>query len=236
MFIDPSGHWPDWNKLVQGAILATVGVLTVAAVVATGGAATAVVALGYAAVATAGTTLAIQGTAEVVESVTGKNPVRDDMGENLYDAVMNASLAVASLGEAAIEAGSNITIGNTNNLIKNEKSDSKVLRNNLIKANIKPPEYRNAAHHIVAGGSSYKAAEEARIILSNYGIGINDAVNGVFLPIEKGVSEAAYHCSLHTYEYYNAVLKLLQNTKTRNEAEKVLKEIANRLLDGTFGK
>ncbi len=105
MFIDPSGHWPDWNKLVQGAILATVGVLTVAAVVATGGAATAVVALGYAALATAGMTLAIQGTAEVVESITGKNPVKDDMGENLYDAVMNVSLAVASMGSAIVQTG-----------------------------------------------------------------------------------------------------------------------------------
>lgn len=37
------------------------------------------------------------------------------------------------------------------------KADSKVLRQNLINAGVKVPDYANAAHHIVAGNSA-KAA------------------------------------------------------------------------------
>lgn len=70
------------------------------------------------------------------------------------------------------------------------KADSTKLRKNLIKAGDEVPEYRNAAHHIVAGNA--KLAEESRAVLNNYGIDINDSVNGVFLPTEKGVSNSAY--------------------------------------------
>ena len=58
-------------------------------------------------------------------------------------------------------------------------------------AGIETPKYDNAAHHIVAGGSP--KTEVARIILERFGIGINDVENGVFLPIEKVVTDAAYH-------------------------------------------
>ena len=49
----------------------------------------------------------------------------------------------------------------------------------------------NCAHHIVAGTA--KREQEARMVLERINIGINDAINGVFLPIEKGVSQATYH-------------------------------------------
>ncbi|MBE5951419.1 MAG: hypothetical protein E7260_07455 [Lachnospiraceae bacterium] len=110
--------------------------------------------------------------------------------------------------------------------------DSRILRANMIAAGIEVPEYRNAAHHIVAGASA-KAAE-ARAILQKFGIGINDAVNGVFLPTEKGVSEAMYHPSLHTDQYYRIVTELLSQANSREEVMDILVDIAEQLLNGTF--
>ena len=42
------------------------------------------------------------------------------------------------------------------------------------------PDFPNAAHHIVAGKAP--SAEAARQILLEYGVDIDDAANGVFLP------------------------------------------------------
>lgn len=113
-----------------------------------------------------------------------------------------------------------------------EKASSRVLRRNLVAEGDKEPVYKHAAHHIVAGNS--KKAEDARAILKKYGIGINDAVNGVFLPTEKGVSNAAYHPSLHTNEYYDKVYDNLREARSREEVEFILKDIKQQLLEGTF--
>ena len=51
---------------------------------------------------------------------------------------------------------------------------------NLNNSGIITPEFRNAAHHIVAGTA--RLAQDARDVLYKFGVGINDAVNGVFLP------------------------------------------------------
>lgn len=65
-----------------------------------------------------------------------------------------------------------------------EKASSVILRKNMISAGMEVPEYRNAAHHIVAGTA--QKAQQARAVLEKFGVGINDAINGVFLPIERG--------------------------------------------------
>lgn len=111
-------------------------------------------------------------------------------------------------------------------------ADSKILRRNLIEAGFAEPNYRNAAHHIVAGNAS--AAIEARKILQSFGIDINAAVNGVFLPIEQGVSDAYYHVSLHTDTYYQKVTELLRNASSRYEVTLILNQIREQLLNGTF--
>lgn len=48
-----------------------------------------------------------------------------------------------------------------------------------------------AAHHIVAEHAV--EAMDTRAILRKFGIDIDDAINGVFLPSAKGTSGAAYH-------------------------------------------
>jgi RHS repeat-associated protein len=111
---------------------------------------------------------------------------------------------------------------------------SKVLRQNMIEAGIDVPNYANAAHHIVAG-SSPKAAE-ARAILQKYGVDINDANNGVFLPTIKDLSEGAYHPSLHTNAYYNEVNKQLLKATSKDDVLSILDDIKEQLIDGTFLK
>lgn len=104
----------------------------------------------------------------------------------------------------------------------------------MIEAGSEVPDYANAAHHIVAGNSA-KAAE-ARSILQKYGIDINDASNGTFLPTVKDVAESAYHPSLHTNAYYDEVNNLLSDVTSKQEALDVLNYISESLKDGTFMK
>ncbi|WMJ23153.1 AHH domain-containing protein [Paludicola sp. MB14-C6] len=112
------------------------------------------------------------------------------------------------------------------------KPSSKALRQNMIEAGLDVPDYANAAHHIVAG-SSPKAAE-ARAILQKFGVDINDATNGVFLPTVKNVAEGAYHPSLHTDSYYRKVSDLLSGAKSKNDVLDILDDIADQLSKGTF--
>ena len=109
---------------------------------------------------------------------------------------------------------------------------SKVLRQNLIDAGVEVPDYPNAAHHIVAGNSP-KAAE-ARAILQKYGVDINDAANGTFLPTVRDVAEGAYHPSLHTDSYYRKVTELLSSAKSKEDVLDILDDIAEQLQSGTF--
>jgi hypothetical protein len=92
-----------------------------------------------------------------------------------------------------------------------------------------------AAHHMVAG--LHKPAAEARAILSRFGIDINDAANGVFLPRNKNVltpPPGALHSSLHSNAYYYEVERLLGRATTRQKAIETLGLIRQRLLEGRF--
>ncbi len=97
----------------------------------------------------------------------------------------------------------------------------------------RPPGY--AAHHIVAGNDQRAAA--AREILKQFGISINAAVNGVFLPADKEaeiINGEAVHSSLHTRDYFDAVEDALKMAKAREEAADVLRRIGRALQSGNF--
>lgn len=111
-------------------------------------------------------------------------------------------------------------------------SSSKKLRESLVAAGKQVPDYDNAAHHIVAGTS--QNAVEARKVLENCGIDINDAANGVFLPTVKDVTDAAYHPSLHTDAYYRKVSEMLKGVTQKEDALDILADIADQLTNGTF--
>ena len=116
--------------------------------------------------------------------------------------------------------------------ILSETANSKVLRDNMTAIGKLAPDYKHAAHHIVAGRA--EGAFEARSILWKYGISVNDAVNGVFLPTVKSASDATYHPGLHTVEYYSQVNKMLNSAKSKEDVIGILNDIATQLITGTF--
>ncbi|GAB4570514.1 MAG: hypothetical protein Tsb0020_25360 [Haliangiales bacterium] len=96
---------------------------------------------------------------------------------------------------------------------------------------IRPP--GAAAHHIVAGKAP--AAADARAVLNKFNIGINNAINGVFLPATRAspnVTGTAVHSTLHTRKYYRYVNNALNSAKTRVQAEAILNRIREKLLSG----
>ena len=95
---DPTGCWPDWGKLASSALTITIGVLAVAAVVSTGGAATPLVVAGLVATATAGVGCIGFGVADGVEALTGENPVKEAIGEDNYAIAELGCVIIASAG------------------------------------------------------------------------------------------------------------------------------------------
>ncbi len=81
------------------------------------------------------------------------------------------------------------------------------------------------AHHIVAQRSRFAAGSKA--ILARFGIGVHDAANGAWLA--RGA-----HQGIHTRAYYEAVEKALSKASSRAEALKILQEIRDGILSGTF--
>ena len=78
---------------------------------------------------------------------------------------------------------------------------------------------------MVAGKAD--GAKVSQTILQKFGVGINDAENGVFLP-------GKVHDHLHTHAYYRAVEKELGMATTREEAIDILASIRYGLLNGGF--
>ena len=147
MYVDPSGCWPDWGKLASGVMLVGIGVLTVVAVASTGGAATPVVAAVYAGMATAGTVVAVQGAAEIEESFTGKNVVRDFMGEETYEIVKYGSLAVISIGGSLMSSG---TLDRIDTSLSNRFNQwDRTLQNT---SELKPSMFHNLTNNGIAQG------------------------------------------------------------------------------------
>jgi len=105
-FSDPTGTWPDWGTLAKGALFATIGAMAVTAVVLSGGACTPLVAAGYAAMATGGVVAFAMGSAEVYESFTGTNPLRETMGDEAYDTMQFGAATLISFGFTLVSVSS----------------------------------------------------------------------------------------------------------------------------------
>lgn len=111
---------------------------------------------------------------------------------------------------------------------------SRKLGKNLIRsgASRKPGEH---AHHIVAHGEP--DAAQIRGILEKFGIDINSAENGVFLPGYKKSPNpfgAAVHLSTNTGPYYKSVNAMLNKATNRSEAAATLDYLRGRLLSGPW--
>jgi hypothetical protein len=94
------------------------------------------------------------------------------------------------------------------------------------------------AHHIVA--QSDKRAKASRDFLFDWGIGINDAVNGVYLPKKAGsvpgMDDATAHEIIHTSPYHLEVWSRLRDIQGESSsvARVELREMASDMVAGEF--
>ena len=107
---DKNGSWPDWNKVLEGTLLATIGILTVAAVISSGGTCAPLVAAAYSVVGTSGVIATAVGASEVVEGFTESNPIKEEIGDYNYNTLKNGSLAVISLSPIVLPLGSSLSV------------------------------------------------------------------------------------------------------------------------------
>ena len=115
-----------------------------------------------------------------------------------------------------------------------DKTPSEILGGNLEAAGVpRPPD--TAAHHIVPYGD--RRAQRIRDLLGSFNppIDLNSAANGVFLPSRPGsTAPGAYHPSLHSNDYYDALAQDFDYVENREDAINTLDRIRERLLDGTY--
>ncbi|MFG3001974.1 ricin-type beta-trefoil lectin domain protein [Streptomyces sp. NPDC048340] len=107
------------------------------------------------------------------------------------------------------------------------------LRNALNAAGDVEPATPHSPHHIVAGNSP-KAAS-ARAQLDKFGIGVNDAENGVWLPRSSSSPNPhglSVHSKIHTNEYYTYVNDLMSGARNMSEALDVIGHVRRQLQGG----
>jgi RHS repeat-associated protein len=127
-----------------------------------------------------------------------------------------------------------VLAGETPVLVHNSNcsSNAKILGENLEASGVTRPA-DTAAHHIVASTSPKAAA--ARQQLAKFGIDINDAGNGVFLPrgsASANPTGASVHSRIHTNDYYAYVNDLIGGARNANEARDVLGHLRRQLQGG----
>lgn len=93
-----------------------------------------------------------------------------------------------------------------------------------------------ATHHMVAHGHEW--AKPARKILAQFGVTINEAVNGVYLPQflkSPNPNGAIVHATLaNNAKYYEKVNKFLEGAASKADLIKRLERIRETLLNGKF--
>ncbi|WP_157367925.1 SpvB/TcaC N-terminal domain-containing protein [Alloactinosynnema sp. L-07] len=233
---DPTGA-STWNR-VMGGLKAVGGVLEMAAGAA-GGAATSWTGVG----AVAGAVVVVHGadvtsaglrqlwTGEETSSLTSQGLQAAGMSRRNAEIVDTTITVVGSLGTTALAQAPRVAAQATGAAVRHS---SAALGANLVRAGTAQPA-QTAAHHIVAGGAG--AAAPARAVLQRFGVHIDEAVNGVFLP--RNVNSlnptgAAVHSKVHTDRYYAAVNQLLGRATNRQQVVQSLAYIRQRLLSGGF--
>ncbi|GAA2604996.1 hypothetical protein GCM10010436_02740 [Paractinoplanes durhamensis] len=113
-------------------------------------------------------------------------------------------------------------------------TNAEILGAAMVKAGIARPA-ETAAHHIVASGAV--RADPARQVLKKFGIDVNSAENGVFLPQNLGSANptgASAHSVIHSGYYYDYVNDLLSRAKNATEAQAALDQVRQQLKDGRW--
>jgi hypothetical protein len=104
--------------------------------------------------------------------------------------------------------------------------NAKVLRADML-ANGKKLLDGEHAHHLVPSTHPYSSAKKARAILDKFNVKINSHFNGAAL-------SGSVHAPLHSYEYMDEVLRILQGARSREAVIARLKQVENLILGGHF--
>jgi A nuclease family of the HNH/ENDO VII superfamily with conserved AHH len=123
-----------------------------------------------------------------------------------------------------------------------ERRNSEILGDNLRAAGRPPPIGANGEeiagydpHHILPSGK-WSELDRLRQRFADWGIDLNDAANGVWLPGSQAPADAtgSYHERLHNGEYRDAIAEAFRGITTRDKALDKLVEIRQQLENGTF--
>jgi hypothetical protein len=116
---------------------------------------------------------------------------------------------------------------------------SRILSRNIKNATGEAKHAEADAHHVVAQAD--KRARRSRSLLFNWGIGINDADNGIYLPKKwtsnvPGLEGATAHENIHTADYHLAVQLRLLEVRRQNAARArlTLRDIKSEIVDNQF--
>lgn len=116
-----------------------------------------------------------------------------------------------------------------------ERRNSTILGDNLEASGRTRPDYDGAEpHHVIPSGD--RRVEDLRQSLKGWGIDINDADNGVWLPGSRSPDSApgAYHPRLNNDQYRDAIREALRGVRSPDEARETLRSIGERLKQGEF--
>ncbi|GGA37355.1 AHH domain-containing protein [Dyella nitratireducens] len=120
------------------------------------------------------------------------------------------------------------------NANRKDYNHRRTLSRNIVAATAQPRPANTCAHHIVALGDP--EARESRNLLYGWGIGINDADNGVFLP-RKGPGmpdypNATHHTPSHKQLYHLEVYSQLSLRDGSEDGRRGLRSLKSQLLSG----
>ncbi len=101
------------------------------------------------------------------------------------------------------------------------------------------PPFANEAHHIVPEGMNIPELNEVRALMKKYGVDLNSASNGVFLPNAANLphaGSATVHRGSHTAEYARYVANTIKRADPASARDivEVLNRLRKELLNGTL--
>lgn len=181
-------------------------------------------------------------TASVARLTTAINRIAANSGLNTYE-LRNEILVEMKKERVRYENGRTLDGYSAARLFEDARRKTgnhrRTLARNLDRESSQKRVADVCAHHVVA--SSDVRADDSRDIIFKWGIGINDADNGVYLPRLKNVPvpsmpNAPVHGPIHTTRYHAAVAARLIFGDPQDSAacRAILRVIKKNLIDGSF--
>ncbi|WP_428818812.1 AHH domain-containing protein [Microbulbifer sp. MCCC 1A16149] len=126
-------------------------------------------------------------------------------------------------------------------LAKEKHHPTRKLEKNMAAADEPKPSPAHVAHHIIPGKGRWIQAAilDVRLSLHEHGVGINDPLNGIYLPDNKdsrhhwATPKAPVHKELHCWNYEHWIVGALPDTLKKNAFMNRLSVIKRQLREGT---